>query len=94
MCLAEPLAPAETAPAAQGGRYWASAHRYRLNVRWSDLDSYGHVNNVEVLRLRAGGPDQLHDQHHRLGTRGSLGGRPPRSWSTPSRSISGSTRTR
>ncbi len=23
------------------------SHRYRLNVRWSDLDSYGHVNNVK-----------------------------------------------
>jgi acyl-CoA thioester hydrolase len=23
------------------------AHRYRLAVRWSDLDSYGHVNNVK-----------------------------------------------
>ena len=25
----------------------ADVHHYRLNVRWSDLDSYGHVNNVK-----------------------------------------------
>jgi acyl-CoA thioester hydrolase len=25
----------------------ADVHRYRLDVRWSDLDSYGHVNNVK-----------------------------------------------
>lgn len=24
----------------------AEAHRYRLHVRWSDVDAYGHVNNV------------------------------------------------
>jgi acyl-CoA thioester hydrolase len=25
----------------------ADHHRYRLTVRWSDVDSYGHVNNVK-----------------------------------------------
>ncbi len=30
-----------------------SAPRYRVNVplRWSDMDAYGHVNNVQFLRL-------------------------------------------
>ena len=31
----------------------ASAQRYRVDVplRWSDMDAYGHVNNVQFLRL-------------------------------------------
>ena len=31
----------------------ADAHRYRtsVRVRWSDLDSYGHVNNANTLTL-------------------------------------------
>ena len=31
----------------------APASRYRVNVplRWSDMDAYGHVNNVQFLRL-------------------------------------------
>ena len=31
----------------------ASAERYRVDVplRWSDMDAYGHVNNVQFLRL-------------------------------------------
>lgn len=31
----------------------ASAKRYRVDVplRWSDMDAYGHVNNVQFLRL-------------------------------------------
>ena len=35
--------------AASGRRGWAGAHPLRtwLGVRWSDLDSYGHVNNVK-----------------------------------------------
>jgi acyl-CoA thioester hydrolase len=37
---AAPLRPLPKA-AVRGG------HRYRLTVRWSDLDSYGHVNNVK-----------------------------------------------
>jgi acyl-CoA thioester hydrolase len=30
-----------------------TARRYRVNVplRWSDMDAYGHVNNVQFLRL-------------------------------------------
>ncbi|MDQ1293801.1 MAG: acyl-CoA thioester hydrolase [Actinomycetota bacterium] len=27
------------------------AHRVRIALRWSDMDAYGHVNNVEFLRL-------------------------------------------
>ena len=28
-------------------------------VRWADLDAYGHVNNVAVLRLLAEAPEWL-----------------------------------
>jgi len=38
---AEPLRALARVPVAE------PAHRYRLAVRWSDLDSYGHVNNVK-----------------------------------------------
>ncbi len=38
---AEPLRPL---PRVQPG---GNGHRYPLTVRWSDLDSYGHVNNVK-----------------------------------------------
>jgi len=38
---AEPLRELPRVPVAE------PAHRYRLAVRWSDLDSYGHVNNVK-----------------------------------------------
>ena len=37
---AEPLRPLPKAAVRDG-------HRYPLTVRWSDLDSYGHVNNVK-----------------------------------------------
>jgi acyl-CoA thioester hydrolase len=37
---AEPLRPLRKAAVRDG-------HRYPLTVRWSDLDSYGHVNNVK-----------------------------------------------
>jgi acyl-CoA thioester hydrolase len=30
-------------------RVGAGAHRFGLRVRWSDLDSYGHVNNVKFF---------------------------------------------
>jgi acyl-CoA thioester hydrolase len=40
---AEPLRSLTAAPA---GR---DAHRFALRVRWSDLDSYGHVNNVKFF---------------------------------------------
>ena len=33
-------------PAAAGGR----RHVYLCPLRWADMDSYGHVNNVEYLR--------------------------------------------
>jgi acyl-CoA thioester hydrolase len=38
---AEPLRPLSRVPSTENG------HRYPLAVRWSDLDSYGHVNNVK-----------------------------------------------
>jgi acyl-CoA thioester hydrolase len=38
---AEPLRPLPRAPVPE------HRHRYPLSVRWSDLDSYGHVNNVK-----------------------------------------------
>lgn len=38
---AEPLRPVPKVPV------HANHHRYRLTVRWSDVDSYGHVNNVK-----------------------------------------------
>lgn len=39
----EPLPAVDQAPAGNG------AHRYPMRVRWSDLDSYGHVNNVKFF---------------------------------------------
>jgi acyl-CoA thioester hydrolase len=45
--LAGALAPSEPLrPLARVG-VLRNAHRYPLTVRWSDLDSYGHVNNVK-----------------------------------------------
>ena len=41
------LAPAETLRPLSRVRSTGKAHRYPLAVRWSDLDSYGHVNNVK-----------------------------------------------
>jgi len=46
--LAAELAPQEPLrPLARAGA--AGGHRYALSVRWSDLDSYGHVNNVKFF---------------------------------------------
>jgi acyl-CoA thioester hydrolase len=40
---AEPLRPLARVPVHE------PAHHYRLAVRWSDLDSYGHANNVKYF---------------------------------------------
>lgn len=40
---AEPLRPLVRSPVVE------PAHHYPLSVRWSDLDSYGHVNNVKYF---------------------------------------------
>jgi acyl-CoA thioester hydrolase len=45
--LGEGLAPAEPLRVLAKVATLENAHRYRLTVRWSDLDSYGHVNNVK-----------------------------------------------
>jgi acyl-CoA thioester hydrolase len=45
--LGRALAPAEPLRPLPWAVVLGDAHRYRLNVRWSDLDSYGHVNNVK-----------------------------------------------
>ncbi len=42
----EPLEPLPTLGSWQVGE---QAHEYEFTVRWSDLDSYGHVNNVRVF---------------------------------------------
>ena len=41
------LAPAEPLRPLSRIRSIGNGHRYPLAVRWSDLDSYGHVNNVK-----------------------------------------------
>ena len=41
------LAPAEPLRPLSKTRSTRNGHRYPLAVRWSDLDSYGHVNNVK-----------------------------------------------
>jgi acyl-CoA thioester hydrolase len=41
------LAPAEPLRPVSRQRSTGNVHRYPLAVRWSDLDSYGHVNNVK-----------------------------------------------
>ena len=41
------LAPAEPLRPLARTRLTGTDHRYPLTVRWSDLDSYGHVNNVK-----------------------------------------------
>jgi acyl-CoA thioester hydrolase len=41
------LAPAEPLRSLSRVRSIGNGHRYPLAVRWSDLDSYGHVNNVK-----------------------------------------------
>ena len=45
--LAGHLAPAEPLRPLPRVRSIKNGHRYPLAVRWSDLDSYGHVNNVK-----------------------------------------------
>jgi acyl-CoA thioester hydrolase len=45
--LGRALAPAEPLRPLPRVGVLGSDHRYRLTVRWSDLDSYGHVNNVK-----------------------------------------------
>jgi len=44
--VAEPL---DDLPRLDSYRVGASAHEHAFAVRWSDLDSYGHVNNVRFL---------------------------------------------
>ncbi|WP_229661022.1 acyl-CoA thioesterase [Marmoricola endophyticus] len=41
----EPTAPLQALAPSEVG----SAHRYPLAVRWSDVDAYGHVNNVKYV---------------------------------------------
>lgn len=40
-------------PCAKIGFMTNSSHVIRVNVpmRWSDMDAYGHINNVEILRM-------------------------------------------
>jgi acyl-CoA thioester hydrolase len=45
--LARALAPAERLRPLPRVGVLRNDHRYPLTVRWSDLDSYGHVNNVK-----------------------------------------------
>jgi acyl-CoA thioester hydrolase len=45
--LARSLAPAEPLRSLPRVGVLGNRHRYPLTVRWSDLDSYGHVNNVK-----------------------------------------------
>ncbi|HEX7211221.1 MAG TPA: thioesterase family protein [Propionibacteriaceae bacterium] len=45
--LGQALEPAEPLRPLPKAVVPADVHRYRLDVRWSDLDSYGHVNNVK-----------------------------------------------
>jgi acyl-CoA thioester hydrolase len=45
--LARSLAPAEPLRPVPKVAISGDHHRYPLTVRWSDLDSYGHVNNVK-----------------------------------------------
>lgn len=45
--LAGHLAPAEPLRPLPRIRSIGTGHRFPLTVRWSDLDSYGHVNNVK-----------------------------------------------
>jgi acyl-CoA thioester hydrolase len=47
--FAAALAPAEPLRPVPRGRVGERAHRFALFVRWSDLDSYGHVNNVKYF---------------------------------------------
>ena len=45
--LGRVLAPAEPLRSLPRVGVLGNYHRYPLTVRWSDLDSYGHVNNVK-----------------------------------------------
>jgi acyl-CoA thioester hydrolase len=45
--LGRALKPAESLRPLPKAIPLADMHHYRLHVRWSDLDSYGHVNNVK-----------------------------------------------
>ncbi len=45
--LAQGLEPAEPLPSYPRIRWTEGGHRFGFTVRWSDLDSYGHANNVK-----------------------------------------------
>jgi acyl-CoA thioester hydrolase len=47
--LVNHLTPAEPLRPLPKPRWSGGDHRFPLNVRWSDLDSYGHVNNVKFF---------------------------------------------
>lgn len=47
--LGTALEPAEPLRVVAPARVTEAAHRFPLFVRWSDLDSYGHVNNVKFF---------------------------------------------
>lgn len=47
--LSRHLAPSEPLRPLPRQRWTSGGHRYPLAVRWSDLDSYGHVNNVKYF---------------------------------------------
>ncbi|MGI8613558.1 MAG: acyl-CoA thioesterase [Nocardioidaceae bacterium] len=70
------LEPAPQSPVPNLLREAAAAHTYSCRVRWSDIDSYGHVNNVKYVEyyqeariallgeLGHGSPDQdVSDSH-------------------------------
>ena len=67
--------PTASSPAAEP----AVRHRYRCPLRWSDMDAYGHVNNVVYLTLPGGGAGR-HALRAQRGVRrqGAVRGRPGR----------------
>ena len=89
----EPLPrPAEAGLGRGGG------HDYPLQVRWSDLDSYGHANNVKYYDYIQEARVALMSQALRWLERDSpsaddSGWWSARTWTTGARSTSGSSRT-
>ncbi len=75
--LGQALAPAEPLRPLPRVGVLANDHRYPLTVRWSDLDSYGHVNNVKYYDYIQEARISLVNHTVRLGTRGGLDGGPP-----------------
>ena len=75
--LGRALAPAEPLRPLPKVGVLGNDHRYPLSVRWSDLDSYGHVNNVDLEYLK---PIDFSSEPYEVGTLSRRSATAPSPW--------------